>query len=535
MAGRLALRVVLALALLGLWASSALGATLAGSTTVLPSADSNTAGTAEAFRATATASGTLARIAVYVDSGTPAGTLVAGIYADAAGRPGALIAQGTRTSPAAGAWNDVTVSGGQLTSGTSYWIAVMSPTGAGTLRFRDRGPAGGGAAETSASTSLTTLPATWARGTVYKDGPLSAYAASADGAALVVTPGSLTFSAQAGGADPPAQMLAVTNGGTGSLSWTASANQPWLTVAPASGTAPSTTAVTASVAGLAAGTYTGAVTITAAGASGSPRSIGVTFTVAGAAPPDTTPPTVTLTAPAGGATVSGTTTLSATAADDVGVAGVQFQVDGTAIGAEDASAPYSLAWDSTQIANGQHTLTAVARDAAGNRTASAGVAVTVSNVTAPPTRVLLGNQAIEAAKDSNVAGVAEAFRATATSTGTLSRLSVYVDAGTPPTRLIAGVYADSGGHPGALLVQGSLASPAAGAWNDIPLPAAGVTSGTTYWVAVLGTGGTLRFRDRVNGGAAETASQSSLTALPATWVTGARYTDGALSAYGSGS
>jgi hypothetical protein len=244
---------------------------------------------------------------------------------------------------------------------------------------------------------------------------------------------------------------------------------------------------------------------------------------------------VTLTAPAGGATVSGTTTLSATAADDVGVAGVQFQVDGNAIGAEDASAPYSLAWDSTQIANGQHTLTAVARDAAGNRTASAGVAVTVSNVTAPPTRVLLGNQAIEAAKDSNVAGVAEAFRATATSTGTLSRLSVYVDAGTPPTRLIAGVYADSGGHPGALLVQGSLASPAAGAWNDIPLPAAGVTSGTTYWVAVLGTGGTLRFRDRVNGGAAETASQSSLTALPATWVTGARYTDGALSAYGSGS
>src|SRR6185436_19042362 len=74
---------------------------------------------------------------------------------------------------------------------------------------------------------------------------------------------------------------------------------------------------------------------------------------------DGNPPTVSLTAPAGGATLTGTTTLTATAADDVGVAGVQFQLDGNAIGAEDTSAPYSLAWDSTQIANGPHTLTAV--------------------------------------------------------------------------------------------------------------------------------------------------------------------------------
>ncbi|MGQ0593124.1 MAG: galactose oxidase-like domain-containing protein, partial [Gammaproteobacteria bacterium] len=49
----------------------------------------------------------------------------------------------------------------------------------------------------------------------------------------------------------------------------------------------------------------------------------------GAAAPDTTPPTVSMTAPANGATVSGTAVpVSATASDNVGVAGVQFKLDG---------------------------------------------------------------------------------------------------------------------------------------------------------------------------------------------------------------
>ncbi len=82
---------------------------------------------------------------------------------------------------------------------------------------------------------------------------------------------------------------------------------------------------------------------------------------------DTTPPTVSITAPANGATVSGTINVSADASDDVGVAGVQFLLDGTALGAEDTAAPYSVALDTTKIANGSHTLAATARDAAGNR------------------------------------------------------------------------------------------------------------------------------------------------------------------------
>jgi len=102
-------------------------------------------------------------------------------------------------------------------------------------------------------------------------------------------------------------------------------------------------------------------------------------------PADTSPPTVSISAPAGGAgALSGQVTLSATAADDVGVVGVQFKLNGANIGGEDTSAPYSMIWDSTGVANGVYALTAVARDAAGNATLSAGVMVTVSNVTPSP-------------------------------------------------------------------------------------------------------------------------------------------------------
>ena len=94
---------------------------------------------------------------------------------------------------------------------------------------------------------------------------------------------------------------------------------------------------------------------------------------------DTTPPTVSITALANGATVSGTISVSADASDNVGVAGVQFLLDGAALGAEDTAAPYSVALDTTKVANGSHTLAATARDAAGNRATSLAVTVTVSN------------------------------------------------------------------------------------------------------------------------------------------------------------
>src|SRR5581483_7294370 len=101
---------------------------------------------------------------------------------------------------------------------------------------------------------------------------------------------------------------------------------------------------------------------------------------------DTTPPTVSITSPSNGATISGTVTVTANASDNVGVAGVQFLLDGAALGAEDTAAPYSVAFDTTKVANGSHTLTARARDAAGNVATSSPVTVTVSNASTTTVR-----------------------------------------------------------------------------------------------------------------------------------------------------
>jgi hypothetical protein len=95
---------------------------------------------------------------------------------------------------------------------------------------------------------------------------------------------------------------------------------------------------------------------------------------------DTTPPTVSISSPAAAATVLGTAvTVTANASDNGGVAGVQFKLNGINLGAEDTTAPYSVAWNTTLVGNGLQTLTAVARDTAGNTTTSPAVTVTVSN------------------------------------------------------------------------------------------------------------------------------------------------------------
>jgi Bacterial Ig domain/Abnormal spindle-like microcephaly-assoc'd, ASPM-SPD-2-Hydin len=146
----------------------------------------------------------------------------------------------------------------------------------------------------------------------------------------------------------------------------------WANSRGGSGTASGTTSWTASGIGLQLGTNV--LTVTARDAASNTATASLTVTLS-----NTTPPTVAITAPTAGATVAGTVTVSASASDSVGVAGVQFRLDGTNLGAEVTSPPYSVSWDTTTAANGTHTLTAVARDAAGNTATSAPVNVNVSN------------------------------------------------------------------------------------------------------------------------------------------------------------
>jgi MYXO-CTERM domain-containing protein len=99
-------------------------------------------------------------------------------------------------------------------------------------------------------------------------------------------------------------------------------------------------------------------------------------TVASAA--DTSPPVVQINTPADGATVSGLVIISATATDDVGVARVDFFVDGVSIGSA-MQPPFSVPWNSAgALAPAGHVLSARATDTSGNVGNSQDVTVTVA-------------------------------------------------------------------------------------------------------------------------------------------------------------
>ena len=111
--------------------------------------------------------------------------------------------------------------------------------------------------------------------------------------------------------------------------------------------------------------------------------------------PDTTPPVVNVPWPTAESTVTRDLHLFASVYDapgglyeaPSGPAGVQFTIDGAAVGSEQTTpffetepfAIYRLQVDSRSLPNGEQVIQAVARDAAGNVATSAAVTVTVSN------------------------------------------------------------------------------------------------------------------------------------------------------------
>ena len=99
---------------------------------------------------------------------------------------------------------------------------------------------------------------------------------------------------------------------------------------------------------------------------------------------DTQAPTVAITAPADLASgIAGMLTFSADATDNVGVASVEFQVDGIAAGVPQTTAPYSVSVNTDDHASGQHVLRVRASDAAGNQSDWERVTVSFGTRTQP--------------------------------------------------------------------------------------------------------------------------------------------------------
>ena len=103
-----------------------------------------------------------------------------------------------------------------------------------------------------------------------------------------LSPIKLAFSASQGESNPPGQAVAISNSGTGKLSWSVSTDGSWLSVSPTSGTGAGSFTATAIIPGLATGTYSATISVVATGATNTPQSIPVSLTVSAATSQPTT-------------------------------------------------------------------------------------------------------------------------------------------------------------------------------------------------------------------------------------------------------
>jgi len=98
-------------------------------------------------------------------------------------------------------------------------------------------------------------------------------------------------------------------------------------------------------------------------------------------PNDNVPPTISISNPVSGQTVSGTINFTVNVDDNVGIAQVEFFIDGYSLGVV-TEEPYSYLWDTTSNigAHGdEHALSAIVIDTAGNTSFSQPILVIVAN------------------------------------------------------------------------------------------------------------------------------------------------------------
>jgi hypothetical protein len=117
-----------------------------------------------------------------------------------------------------------------------------------------------------------------------------------------VSPLSMTFEGTIGYPSPPSQALSITNGGGGTLTWTAAFSSSWMSVNPAGGSAPSVTAVRVDHTGLPEGTYYDTLVISSPDADNSPLRVPIQLNVVSLPPQIAVSPTsFTVSAVEGGA------------------------------------------------------------------------------------------------------------------------------------------------------------------------------------------------------------------------------------------
>jgi hypothetical protein len=151
---------------------------------------------------------------------------------------------------------------------------------------------------------------------------------------------------------------------------------------------------------------------------------------------------------------------------------------------------------------------------------------------------LLGTRTKGSGSSTISAGLPEAYQATSSGAGTVSKLEVYVEEGTTANWLVAGIYSNYHNHPDLLLATGEtrISNHRQGGWVTVDIGNVKLAKDTKYWIAVLGLGGDLNVAnyDGSNGWSpSETYKRTKGDAaeLPTAWKTGTVYKhDGPLTA-----
>jgi hypothetical protein len=138
---------------------------------------------------------------------------------------------------------------------------------------------------------------------------------------------SLYFGAVSGGSQTGSQTLSVGISGGCSLHWTASCQETWIQVTPTSATGSALATVSVDTGGLAAGTYTGTVSITCASASNSPQNVTVNLTIHD--PASTSVPFGDFSTPLDGSVARGSIPVTGWVLDDIEVESVKIYCGGS--------------------------------------------------------------------------------------------------------------------------------------------------------------------------------------------------------------
>ena len=209
-----------------------------------------------------------------------------------------------------------------------------------------------------------------------------------------VSPSSLTFSAQEGGANPSSQEIRIKNSGEQSLNYNITDDADWLSVKPTSGSSTggeNAHTVSVVINSLGEGTYSGTITITDPNASNSASSVNVTLTVSKQPPPEiwVSSSSLTFSAEEGAGNPasqnikiknSGEQTLNYSISDDADWLSVN-PASGSSTGGENS---HSVSVDISGLSSGSHTGTITVSDPnASNNPQSVAVTLNISQQQPP--------------------------------------------------------------------------------------------------------------------------------------------------------